>query len=80
MKGPDGQGPNAPYESPVAARRLMARDSEKLMSVTLDRLLHFGEHCANLQRMVRPLVAQLRKLASHSWGHREHHLRTVASG
>ena len=48
--------------------------------VTLDRLLHFGEHCAALRRRVKPRVAQLRKLTGRSWGLREPQFRTVANG
>lgn len=52
----------------------------KLLDTTLDRLLHFGEHCAKLCRKVRPRIAQLRKLTGQSWGLGEVHLRTVANG
>ncbi|KAF0304736.1 RNA-directed DNA polymerase from mobile element jockey [Amphibalanus amphitrite] len=64
----------------VAGSDVTATSHVKLLGVTLDRLLHFGEHCASLRRKVRPRTAQLRKLTGHSWGLREHHLRTVANG
>ena len=64
----------------VAGSDVAASPHVKLLGVTLDRLLHFGEHCAGLRRKVRPRTAQLRKLTGHSWGLREHHLRTVANG
>ncbi|KAF0309739.1 Ribonuclease H [Amphibalanus amphitrite] len=43
-------------------------------------LLHFGEHCKNLRRKVKPRTAQLRKLTGRSWGLQEAQLRTVANG
>ncbi|KAF0295881.1 Retrovirus-related Pol polyprotein from type-1 retrotransposable element R1 4 [Amphibalanus amphitrite] len=57
-----------------------ATPTVKLLGVTLDRLLHFGDHFANLKRKARPRINQLRKLTGHSWGLREHHLRAVANG
>ena len=64
----------------VAGASVGASAQVKLLGVTLDRLLHFGEHCASLRRKVRPRTAQLRKLTGHSWGLREPHLRTIANG
>ena len=52
----------------------------RLLGVTFDRLLHFGQHCAELRRRVRPRTAQLRKLTGRTWGLEEKQLRTVANG
>ena len=61
--------------TPVAGTRHL-----RLLGVTFDRQLHFGEHCARLRRKTKPRVAQLRKLTARSWGLREPQLRTVANG
>ncbi|KAF0290090.1 Pinin [Amphibalanus amphitrite] len=61
---------------------LMRRGRAPLVEVwtTWGRLLHFGEHCKNLRRKVKPRTAQLRKLTGRSWGLQEAQLRTVANG
>ncbi|KAF0299401.1 putative RNA-directed DNA polymerase from transposon BS [Amphibalanus amphitrite] len=64
----------------VSGTPVRATPTVKLLGVTLDRLLHFGDHCANLKRKARPRINQLRKLTGHSWGLREPHLRAVANG
>ena len=61
--------------TPVAGTRQL-----RLLGVTFDRQLHFGEHCARLRRKTKPRVAQLRKLTARSWGLREPQLQTVANG
>ena len=57
----------------MAGSDVAASPHVKLLGVTLDRLLHFGGHCASLRRRVRPRTAQLRKLTRHSVGLHEHH-------
>ena len=52
----------------------------KLLGVTFDRLLHFGEHCARIRKKVKPRIAHLRTMTSRSWGLREQQLRVVAKG
>ena len=64
----------------VSGVPVRATPSIKLLGITFDRLLHFGEHCNNLKRKARPRTTQLRKLTGHSWGLQEHHLRAVANG
>ena len=64
----------------VAGAAVAAGSRLRLLGVTFDRLLHFGQHCAELRRKVRPRTAQLRKLTGRTWGLTEAHLRTVANG
>ena len=52
----------------------------KLLGITLDRLLHFGEHCASVRRKTKPRIAHLRSMTNRSWGLQEQQLRTVANG
>ena len=52
----------------------------KLLGVTFDRLLHFGEHCTGMRMKVKPRLAHLRTMTGRSWGLREEQLRTVANG
>ena len=52
----------------------------KLLGITFDRLLHFGEHCTRLRRKVKPRIAHLRTMTNRTWGLREQQLRTVANG
>ena len=56
----------------VAGTEVPGTSHLKLLGVTFDRLLHFGQHCTELRRKVRPRIAQLRKLTGHFWGLREH--------
>ena len=51
-----------------------------LLGVTIDRQLHFGEHCSRLRHKVKPCVAQLRKLTGRSWGLEEPKPRTMTKG
>ena len=67
-------------EIKVAGVPVVAAPQAKLLGVTLDRLLHFGEHCASLRRKTRPRTAQLQKLTGHTWSLKEHHLRIIANG
>ena len=64
----------------VAGAPVKAGPRLRLLGVTFDRLLHFGQHCAELRRRVRPRTAQLRKLTGRTWGLEEKQLRTVANG
>ena len=64
----------------VAGATITGDRSLKLLGVTFDRLLHFGEHCAAARRKVKPRIAQLRKLTGRTWGLREAQLRTIANG
>ena len=64
----------------VAGATVEGRPHLKILGVTLDRTLHFGEHCASIRRKVKPRTAQLRKMTGRSWGLRESQLRTVANG
>lgn len=43
----------------------------KLLGVTFDRLLHFGEHCARMRRKAKPRISHLRTMTSRSWGLQE---------
>ena len=63
----------------VAGTEVPGTPHLKLLGVTFDRLLHFGQHCTELQRKVRPRIAQLRKLTGHFWSLSEPQLRTVAN-
>ncbi|KAF0287547.1 putative RNA-directed DNA polymerase from transposon BS [Amphibalanus amphitrite] len=64
----------------VAGVSVKAGSQLRLLGVTFDRLLHFGPHCTDLRRRVRPRTAQLKKLTGRSWGLGEQQLRTVANG
>ena len=64
----------------VAGATVEGRPHLKILGVTLDRTLHFGEHCASIRRKVKQRTAQLRKMTGRSWGLRESQLRTVANG
>ena len=64
----------------VAGTPVRGSSHLRLLGVTMDRLLHFGEHCRTLRRKTRPRIAQLRKLTGRSWGLGETQLRTVANG
>ena len=64
----------------VAGSPVPSQPHLKLLGVTFDRLLHFGEHCNTVRRKVKPRIAQLRQLTGRSWGLRERQLRTVANG
>ena len=52
----------------------------KILGVTLDRLLHFGQHCSSIRKKVKPRTAHLRRMTGRSWGLGEAQLRTVANG
>ena len=43
----------------VAGAPVKAASTLRLLGVAFDRLLHFGPHCAELRRKVRPRTAQL---------------------
>ncbi|XP_043205423.1 uncharacterized protein LOC122372368 [Amphibalanus amphitrite] len=64
----------------VAGVTVKARDTLNLLGVTLDRLLHFGQHCKKLKQRTRPRLAHLRRLTGRDWGLEEKQLRTVANG
>ena len=64
----------------VAGTEVPGSPHLKLLGVTFDRLLHFGQHCSELRRKVKSRTAQLRKLTGHFWGLREAKLRSVANG
>ncbi|KAF0314478.1 putative RNA-directed DNA polymerase from transposon BS [Amphibalanus amphitrite] len=64
----------------VAGVSVKARDTLNLLGVTLDRLLHFGQHCKKLKQRTRPRLAHLRRLTGRDWGLEEKQLRTVANG
>ncbi|KAF0303168.1 RNA-directed DNA polymerase from mobile element jockey [Amphibalanus amphitrite] len=64
----------------VSGAVVTAGPSLRLLGVTFDRLLHFGAHCAELRKKVRPRVAQLRRMTGRSWGLGERQLRSVANG
>ena len=64
----------------VAGVTVQGRPHPKILGVTLDRRLHFGEHCASVRRRVKPRNAHLRKMTGRSRGLRETQLRVVASG
>ena len=64
----------------VAGTPVQGSQHLKLLGVTFDRLLHFGEHCQTLRRKIKPRIAQLRQLTARTWGLREQQLRTVANG
>ena len=68
------------FQIKVAGTSVKGSPHLRLLGVTFDRLLHFGEHCKNLRRKVKPRTAQLRKLTGRSWGLQEAQLRTVANG
>lgn len=68
------------FKIKVAGSTVSGSSHLRLLGVTFDRLLHFGEHCRNLRRKVKPRTAQLRKLTGRSWGLQEAQLRTVANG
>ena len=67
-------------ELKVNGERVTGGTSLNLLGVTLDRLLHFHDHCEKLRKKVRPRTAQLRRMTGRSWGLREPQLRTVANG
>ena len=52
----------------VAGAEVTAGTSLRLLGVTFDRLLHFGAHCSELRRKVRPRIAHLRCMTGRSWG------------
>ncbi|KAF0291500.1 Retrovirus-related Pol polyprotein from type-1 retrotransposable element R1 4 [Amphibalanus amphitrite] len=64
----------------VAGVTVKARDTLNLLGVTLDRLLHFGQHCKKLNQRTRPRLTHLRRLTGRDWGLEEKQLRTVANG
>ena len=64
----------------VAGAEVTAGTSLRLLGVTLDRLLHFGAHCSELRKKVRPRIAHLRRMTGRSWGLNERQLRVVANG
>ena len=64
----------------VSGAEVTAGTSLRLLGVTFDRLLHFGAHCAELRRKVRPRIAQLRRMTGRSWGLGDRQLRAVANG
>ena len=64
----------------VAGAEVRGGPALRLLGVTFDRLLHFGAHCAELKRKVRPRLAQLRRMTGRSWGLAERQLRAVANG
>ncbi|KAF0314117.1 putative RNA-directed DNA polymerase from transposon BS [Amphibalanus amphitrite] len=68
------------FQIKVAGTSVKGSPHLRLLGVTFDRLLHFGEHCKNLRRKVKPRTAQLRKLTGRSWCLQEAQLRTVANG
>ncbi|KAF0295151.1 Condensin-2 complex subunit G2 [Amphibalanus amphitrite] len=63
----------------VAGVTVKARDTLNLLGVTLDRLLHFGQHCKKLKQRTRPRLAHLRRLTGRDWGLEEKQLRTGIS-
>ena len=63
----------------VSGAEVTAGTSLRLLGVTFDRLLHFGAHCAELRRKVRPRIAQLRRMTGRSWGLGDRQLRAVAN-
>ena len=67
-------------EVKVAGAPVKAGPHLRLLGITFDRLLHFGQHCAELRRRVRPRIAQLGKLTGRTWGLTEQQLRAVANG
>jgi len=67
-------------EVKVAGKTVAGGSTLTLLGVTLDRLLHFGDHCRKLRGRSRPRIAQLRQLTGRSWGLQEQNLRTVANG
>ena len=64
----------------VSGAEVTAGTSLRLLGVTFDRLLHFGAHCAELRRKVRPRIAQLRRMTRRSWDLGDRQLRAVANG
>ena len=46
----------------LSGAEVTAGTSLRLLDVTFDRLLHFGAHCAELRRKVRPRITQLRRI------------------
>ena len=64
----------------VAGAEVTAGTSLRLLGVTFDRLLHFGAHCSELRKKVRPRIAHLRRMTGRSWGLNERQLRVVANG
>ena len=70
----------ADFSIKVAGSTVEGSPHLRLLGVTFDRLLHFGEHCKSLRRKVKPRTAQLKKLTGRSWGLQEAQLRTVANG
>ena len=63
-----------------AQLEVTAGTSLRLLGVTFDRLLHFGAHCSELRKKVRPRIAHLRRMTGRSWGLNERQLRVVANG
>ena len=64
----------------VAGAEVTAGTSQRLLGVAFDRLLHFGAHCSELRKKVRPRIAHLRRKTGRSWGLNERQLRVVANG
>ena len=50
----------------VAGAEVTAGTSLRLLGVTFDRLLHFGTHCSELRKKVRPRIAHLRRMTGRS--------------
>ena len=55
-------------ELKVNGKRVTGGTSLNLLRVTLDRLLHFRDHCDKLRQKVRPSTAKLRRMTGRSWG------------
>ena len=64
----------------VAGAEVAGGPALRLLGVTFDRLLHFGAHCADLRRKVRPGIAHLRRMTDRSWGLNKTQSRMVANG
>ena len=55
-------------ELKVNGKRVTCGTSLNRLRVTLDRLLHFRDHCDKLRQKVRPSTAKLRRMTGRSWG------------
>ncbi|KAF0288249.1 Retrovirus-related Pol polyprotein from type-1 retrotransposable element R1 4 [Amphibalanus amphitrite] len=64
----------------VAGAEVTGGTTLRLLGVSFDRLLHFGAHCNELRKKVRPRTAHLRRMTGRRWGLTERQLRTVANG
>ena len=64
----------------VAGATLEGRPQLNIFSVTLGKLLHFGQHYVSIRKKVKPRTAHLRRMKGQSWGLGEAQMHTVANG